>query len=112
MAEQTSSSIHVDAPADRVMAVIADFAAYPAWAHGVKSAEVLRETADGRAEEVHFTLDAAPIKDSYTLAYTYVGTDKLRWTLAEGKMLRAMEGSYDLAAGSSGTTVTYHLSVD
>ena len=36
----------------------------------------------------------------------------LRWTLAEGKMLRAMEGSYELVEGGSGTQVTYKLAVD
>ena len=41
MAEQTTSSIVVDAPASAVMAVIADFPAYPEWAQGMKSAEVL-----------------------------------------------------------------------
>ena len=32
MAEQTTSSITVDAPASAVMDVIADFDAYPHWA--------------------------------------------------------------------------------
>ena len=32
MAEQTSSSITIDAPPADVMAVIADFESYPAWA--------------------------------------------------------------------------------
>ena len=112
MPEQTTSSIVIDATPAQVMAVILDFPAYPAWAQGMKSAEVVASDSEGRAERVHFELEATPIKDSYTLAYTYVGADTLRWTLAEGKMLRAMEGSYDLVAGPSGTTVTYHLSVD
>ena len=41
MAEQTTSSIVVDAPPAEVMAVIADFPAYPEWAQGMKPAEVL-----------------------------------------------------------------------
>ena len=112
MAEQTSSSIHVSAPADRVMAVIADFAAYPAWAHGVKSAEVLRETPEGRAQEVHFTLDAAPIKDSYTLSYVWNGDQSVRWKLTQGVMMKAMDGSYELRPDGTGTEVTYRLTVE
>ena len=73
MAEQTSSSIVVDAPPAAVMAVIADFPAYPEWAQGMKHVEVVEEGADGRAEEVHFELEAAPIKDSYTLGYAWHG---------------------------------------
>ncbi len=112
MAEQTSSSIVINATSDQVMAVIVDFEAYPAWAQGMKTVKVLGYGADGRADTVYFELEAAPIKDSYTLAYTYVGSSTLRWTLAEGKMLRAMEGSYELAEGAAGTQVTYQLSVD
>ena len=40
MAEQTESSIIIDAPAEKVMAVIADLGTYPEWA-GVKQTRVL-----------------------------------------------------------------------
>lgn len=112
MAEQTTSSIVIDATPAAVMAVIVDFESYPAWAQGMKAAEVTGRDAAGRAETVHFELEAAPIKDSYSLQYQYVGENTLRWTLAEGRMLRAMEGSYELAAAGAGTEVTYQLSVD
>jgi ribosome-associated toxin RatA of RatAB toxin-antitoxin module len=112
MAEQTTSSIIVDAPAEQVMAVIADFPAYPEWAQGMKEAEVVEEGADGRAEQVHFELEAAPIKDSYTLAYDWQGDSSVRWNLVEGRMLKAMEGAYELRPSGSGTEVTYRLAVE
>lgn len=112
MAEQTTSSIVIDATADRVMAAIVDFEAYPQWAQGIKAAQVQSRGADDRAQTVYFELEAAPIKDSYTLAYTYEGPNILRWTLAEGRMMRAMEGSYELHDSGTGTQVTYRLSVD
>jgi hypothetical protein len=40
MADQTSSTIVIDAPPATVMGVIADFPAYPQWASGVRVAEV------------------------------------------------------------------------
>ena len=54
-----------------IMAVIADFPAYPEWAQGMKQAEVVEGGTDGRADRVHFELEATPIKDSYTLDYTW-----------------------------------------
>ena len=39
MAASTSSRITIDAPRANVMAVIADFAAYPQWASAVRAAE-------------------------------------------------------------------------
>ena len=54
MAEQTSSSITIDAPAARVMDVIADFPAYPDWAQGMQVARVTSEGSGDRAKEVYF----------------------------------------------------------
>ena len=112
MAEQTTSSIIVDATPAQVMAVIADFPAYPEWAQGMKQAEVVKEGADGRAEQVHFELEAAPIKDSYTLAYDWQGDSAVKWNLVEGRMLKAMEGAYELRPSRDGTEVTYRLAVE
>jgi ribosome-associated toxin RatA of RatAB toxin-antitoxin module len=112
MAEQTSSRIVIDAPPSAVMAVIADFASYPTWARGVKAAEVLTEYEDGRADEVQFTLDAAPIKDEYTLAYEWDGDRSVRWKLVEARMLKAMEGAYILTPKEDATDVRYELAVD
>ncbi len=112
MAEQTTSSIIVDATPAQVMAVIADFPAYPEWAQGMKQAEVVEEGPDGRAEQVHFELEAAPIKDSYTLAYDWQGDSAVKWNLVEGRMLKAMEGAYELRPSGDGTEVTYRLAVE
>jgi ribosome-associated toxin RatA of RatAB toxin-antitoxin module len=112
MAEQTTSSIIVDATPAEVMAVIADFPAYPEWAQGMKQAEVVEEGPDGRAEQVHFELEAAPIKDSYTLAYDWQGDSAVQWNLVEGRMLKAMEGAYELRPSGDGTEVTYRLAVE
>jgi ribosome-associated toxin RatA of RatAB toxin-antitoxin module len=112
MAEQTTSSIVIDATAAEVMAVIADFPAYPDWAQGMKKAEVVEEGADGRADQVHFELEATPIKDSYTLAYQWKGDSSVTWKLVDGKMLKAMEGAYLLRPSGAATEVTYRLSVD
>ena len=96
MAEQTTSSIVINAEPASVMAVIADFPAYPEWVQGMKRAEVVEQGADGRADRVHFELEATPIKDSYTLAYDWDGDDAVRWHLVEGKVLKTMQGAYEL----------------
>ncbi len=113
MAEQTTSSIVVDASPAEVMAVIADFPAYPDWAKGVKTSDVVSSGTGGRAERVFFVLDAAPIKDEYTLAYDWDEDRQVTWTLVEGKMLRALDGAYVLRELDTGSTeVTYRLALD
>jgi ribosome-associated toxin RatA of RatAB toxin-antitoxin module len=113
MAEQTTSSIIIEASPSEVMDVIADFDSYPHWATGVKTAEVVSQLPDGRAEKVFFKLDVSPIKDEYTLAYVWSGDEQVTWVLDQGKMLRALDGAYVLTDRGDGTTdVTYRLALD
>ncbi|MGH8891912.1 MAG: SRPBCC family protein [Actinomycetes bacterium] len=114
MAERTESSITIDAPPADVMAVIADFDAYPQWTGAVKQAEVRSKSSDGRASEVWFNLDAGAIKDEYTLAYTWQADQEVRWELVEAKQIvKTMDGAYLLEDnGDDTTTVTYQLQVD
>ena len=113
MAEQTTSSIVINADPGAIMAVIADFEAYPQWVQGVKRTDVLETAASGRGARVYFELDASPIKDQYTLSYDWDDDSAVRWHLVEGKMLKAMDGAYELAdLGGGKTEVTYRLAVD
>mgnify|MGYP002734072917 CR=1 FL=1 len=113
MAEQTTSSIVIDAAPAAVMDVIADFSSYPVWAKGVRTADVLSTFGDGRAEQVYFELDVPPIKDEYTLTYQWDGDKQVTWSLAQGKMLRMLDGAYVLRGlGSGRTEVTYRLTLD
>ncbi|HEY7144671.1 MAG TPA: SRPBCC family protein [Streptosporangiaceae bacterium] len=112
MADKTTSSIVIGVPAQDVMAVIADFAAYPDWATGVRSAAVLDSGGDGRASQVRFQLDAGLIKDSYVLGYEWDGDARVSWELAEaGSVISEMSGAYRLTDQGSGTEVRYELAV-
>ena len=112
MADQSTQSITVDAPAADVMAVIADFPAYPQWVASAKKVEVVEEQADGRAQQVHFVLDAGAVKDDYVLDYTWDGDRKVSWYLVKGQMQKRQEGSYTLAETGGRTEVTYAITID
>lgn len=112
MTDKTSSTMTIEAPRSVVMAVIADFGAYPQWATGVRSAEVVQAGQDGRAEQVRFTIDAGVIKDSYTLGYTWQGDEEVRWELVKrGTAVSEMSGAYRLDESGTATSVTYELAV-
>ena len=112
MAERTESSITIAASPDQVMAVIADFEAYPDWNDEVKQVEILSVYEDSdQPAEVRFVLDAGVIKDDYVLEYSWK-PQQLSWKLVEGSLLKAMDGSYVLKPKGTGTTVTYTLTVD
>ena len=113
MADRTESSIVIAADRSRVMAVIADIASYPEWSDGVKSVEILTEYEDGRPADARFVVDAGAIKDTYELEYDWDGDESVSWKLTTGQMMKALDGSYELADNGDGsTTVVYQLAVD
>jgi carbon monoxide dehydrogenase subunit G len=113
MADKTAASIAVAADRSTIMAVISDFAAYPDWATGIRSAEVVDAApVGGLPQRVRFALDAGLIKDSYVLAYDWQGDDGVRWELGEpGTMVTEMSGAYLLTDEGPGTRVRYELAV-
>lgn len=114
MADKTSKSIVVGAAPDEVMAVIADFPAYPEWVSAAKSVDVLEEDGSGRARRVKFVLDAGMVKDTYELEYDWKADGSaVSWHLISGEMQKAQVGSYVLVdKGNGSTEVTYELTVD
>jgi uncharacterized membrane protein len=112
MADQSTQSITVDAPAADVMAVIADFPSYPQWVAAAKKVEVVEDGADGRARQVHFVLDAGAVKDDYVLEYTWDGDRSVSWTLVKGQMQKRNDGSYTLVEKDGATEVTYSITID
>lgn len=113
MPEHSSQSIDIAAPPEKILAVVADFATYPQWSKSFKLAEVRSRYPDGRAETVHFVVDAGAVKDDYVLRYTWAADDtSVSWELVEGKLQRSQHGSYTLRQNGSGTHVTYSLTID
>ena len=97
-----TASITVDAAPAEVMAVIADFEAYPQWSNAVKEVSVLETGTDGRPTQVWFRIDSGPLKDAYVLAYDWRGNDAVSWRLVDSKLLKALDGSYELPTAATG----------
>lgn len=113
MADQTTQSIDIAAPADRVMAVIADLPSYPEWADGIKEVEVFETDSAGRPRLVRLVLDKAVVKDEYTLEYDWAPDGRsVSWHLVKGQMQKAQNGTYLLSESGGRTTVTYTLAVE
>jgi uncharacterized membrane protein len=112
MADQSTQSITIDAPAAEVMAVIADFPSYPQWVAAAKTVEVVDSGDDGRADRVHFVIDAGAVKDDYVLDYTWDGDRKVSWTLVSSQLMKRQDGSYTLTDTDGGTEVSYAITID
>lgn len=94
MADSTIQSIEIDAPPERAFAVAADVAAYPEWATGVRTTEVLETDDVGRVRRARFVVDGMVKEITYVLAYTYPDPLTMSWVAEPGPDLRVLEGSY------------------
>ena len=113
MAEHAEGSTDVHATPAEVMAVVADFEAYPDWVGNLEQVEVLARDRRGRGTRVAFRLRTPLGDQAYTLAYRYQAKDAgVGWTYVEGT-LQDLAGSYTLEPTGGGTTrVIYRLEVD
>jgi ribosome-associated toxin RatA of RatAB toxin-antitoxin module len=112
MAEHAEGTTEVHATPAEVMAVVADFEAYPDWVANLEEVEVLARDRRGRGTRVAFRLGTPMGDQAYTLAYRYEPRDAgMSWTYVEGT-LEDLAGSYALEpAGDRTTRVTYRLEV-
>ena len=112
MAEHAEGTTEVFAAPAEVMAVVADFEAYPDWVAGMEEVEVRSRDRRGRGTRVAFRLRTPLGEQAYTLAYRYQPKDAgVSWTYVEGT-LEDLSGAYVLEPAADGATrVTYRLEV-
>lgn len=113
MADQATERTTIDAPPERCWEVAVDFEHYPDWARDIKEAKVIERDPEGRATRVAYRAAAMGRSARYVLAYNYSGAPReLSWSLAEGDIMRRLDGTYIFEPSTSGTDVTYHLAVE
>ncbi|MEY4401848.1 MAG: hypothetical protein RL072_1713 [Actinomycetota bacterium] len=113
MLDQATETETIAASPKRCFDVAVDFERYPEWAHDVKEANVLERDQQGRATKVEYRASALGRSTHYALAYDYSqAPERLSWSLAQGDIMRVIDGAYDFAAEGAGTRVTYSLKIE
>jgi ribosome-associated toxin RatA of RatAB toxin-antitoxin module len=107
-----SSTAEIDAPRDRVWALVQDVESAPEWQGGLKSMHALDRDGEGRATRCEAATDAKVRTVKSIVRFTYDGPDALRWTQEKGD-LKSVVGSWTLEdLGGDRTRATYAIEVD
>ena len=107
-----SSTAEIDAPLDRVWALVADVEAAPQWQGGLKAMRAIERDSDGRPILCESESDAKVRSIKSTVRFTYEGPNRLRWGQEKGEM-KSVDGSWELEdLGGDRTRATYSLDVD
>jgi carbon monoxide dehydrogenase subunit G len=107
-----TSTAEIDAPLDRVWALIEDVEAAPEWQGGLKSMRALERDSDGRPTLCESESDAKVRTIKSNVRFTYDGPTRLSWRQEKGE-LKSVDGSWELEdLGDGRTRATYALEVD
>lgn len=107
----TSSTIHIEASAEKLMGILQDVENYPKWTSGISNITITDKDADGLPSRAKFQLDGGPISDQVELAYVW-HSDSVEWHLVSGKTITSLDGAYRIISSESGCEVTYELSAE
>lgn len=107
-----NSTAEIDAPLDRVWALVQDVESASEWQGGLKSIQALERDGAGRAIRCEVETDARVRTVKSVVRFTYDAPDTLRWTQEKGD-LKSVDGSWTLEdLGAERTRATYSLEVD
>ena len=112
MAEGTFQTLEIDASAEILYDTVADIAAYPEWATGVKSVEILESDQNSRVARARFVVEVFVKEIEYVLTYSHDRPHSLNWVADESPDLSMLEGSYAFTPMNDATEVSYALKVD
>ena len=106
-----TDSVDVDAPLERVFAIVADIERAPAWQVALKEVHVLERDGEGRPLLVDTVADAQVKELSLQLRFSYLGAPgRLSFEKVHGD-LKALQGTWtleELAPGRTRVTYTLH----
>jgi len=107
-----SEEVEIDAPLERVWALVEDVEAAPEWQGGLDRMTVLERDDAGRATLVETENDLKVRQIKARVRFRYEGPTKLAWTQEHGDM-KSVEGVWELEdVGDGRTRATYRLDAD
>jgi ribosome-associated toxin RatA of RatAB toxin-antitoxin module len=107
-----SSTAEVDAPRDRVWALVEDVESAPDWQGGLKAMRALERDDQGRAIRCETETDAKVRAIKSIVRFTYDRPSRLSWTQEKGD-LKSVQGSWELEElNGDRTRATYSIEVD
>ena len=107
-----TASIEIDAPLEKVWAIVQDVLIAPEWQGGLDGMSALEHDGQGRPTLVETESDIKVRRVKARVRFSYEGPTRLSWKQEQGDM-KSVDGSWDLEdLGSSRTMATFTLDAD
>jgi ribosome-associated toxin RatA of RatAB toxin-antitoxin module len=107
-----SKTVEVEASAEAIMAIVADFEAYPQWNEEVKGVWVLAHYADGRPSQLRLDASVGGFDVTYVQAIYYPNENQIQTVMQQGDLFSKQEQLFAVVGMGPTTLLTVDLDVE
>ncbi|MGW9169726.1 SRPBCC family protein [Agromyces sp. NPDC055657] len=108
-----SKTVEVDAPADKIMAIVGDFEAYPQWNPEIKGCWILARYDDGRPSQLRLDVEIQGQSGTFSTAVYYPAENQIFTVLQQGDHFTKQEQRFSVVPlGPDSTLLQVDLEVE
>lgn len=107
-----SKTVEVAADAAAIMAIVADFEAYPQWNEEVKAAYILARYEDGRPSQLRLDTSVGGFDGVYIQAVYYPGPEKIQTVMQQGEHFAKQEQLFHVVSMGPTSLLTVDMDVE
>ncbi|BBZ46354.1 SRPBCC family protein [Mycobacterium parmense] len=107
-----SKTVEVSADPASIMAIVADFEAYPQWNEGIKGTWVLARYDDGRPSQLRLDTDVQGMQSTFIQAVYYPGENQIQTVLQQGDLFSKQEQLFSVVEAGTSSLLTVDMDVE
>ncbi len=107
-----SKTVEVSASAATIMAIVADFEAYPQWNEEIKGCWILARYDDGRPSQLRLDTSVQGMEGVYIQAVYYPGPNQIQTVMQQGEHFSKQEQIFSVVEMGPTTLLTVDFDVE
>jgi ribosome-associated toxin RatA of RatAB toxin-antitoxin module len=107
-----SKTVEVEASTESIMAIVADFEAYPQWNEEIKGCWILARYDDGRPSQLRLDTSVQGMDGTYIQAVYYPGENQIQTVMQQGDLFSKQEQLFSVVAMGPTALLTVDLDVE
>ena len=104
--------MEVGADVASIMAIVADFEAYPQWNEGIKGLWVLARYDDGRPSQLRLDTEVQGMPGTYIQAVYYPGANQIQTVMQQGDLFIKQEQLFSVVEAGDKCLLTVDMDVE
>ncbi|AGB20543.1 oligoketide cyclase/lipid transport protein [Mycobacterium sp. JS623] len=107
-----SKTVEVTAPAEKIMAIVADFESYPEWNEEIKGCWVLARYDDGRPSQLRLDVTVQGQSGTFITAVYYPAENQIYTVLQQGEFFEKQEQRFSVVPMGATSLLTVDFEVE